>query len=46
MDPETGRVYHPASDKVGGVGLVADKLSILWTKVIVLLENVTLHQTD
>ena len=33
MDPETGRVYHPASDKVGGVGLVADKLSILWTKV-------------
>ena len=33
MDPATGRVYHPASDKVGGVGLVADKLSILWTKV-------------
>jgi len=32
MDPSTGRVYHPASDKVGGVGLVADKLSILWTK--------------
>merc|ERR1712066_13831 len=32
MDPATGRVYHPAADKVGGVGLVADKLSILWTK--------------
>ena len=38
MDPATGRVYHPASDKVGGVGLVADKLSILWTKVSYLPE--------
>ena len=28
-----GRVYHPASDNAGGFGLVADKLSILWTQV-------------
>ncbi len=33
MDAETGRVYHPAADKVGGVGLIADKLSIAWTQV-------------
>uniref|UniRef100_H2ZA51 Uncharacterized protein n=1 Tax=Ciona savignyi TaxID=51511 RepID=H2ZA51_CIOSA len=28
MLPETGRVYHPAHDKVGGVGLVKSKLAI------------------
>ena len=33
MVPETGRVYHPAADKVGGRGLIADKLAILWTQV-------------
>eukprot|EP00094_Tigriopus_californicus_P008780 TCALIF_08462-PB protein Name:"Similar to C8orf82 UPF0598 protein C8orf82 (Homo sapiens)" AED:0.32 eAED:0.45 QI:0/0.75/0.6/1/0.25/0.2/5/75/209 len=32
MDPNTGRVYHPASEKCGSVGLIADKLSILWTQ--------------
>ena len=26
-----GRVYHPAPDKAGGVGLISDKLSIDWT---------------
>ncbi|XP_023948535.2 UPF0598 protein CG30010 [Bicyclus anynana] len=28
MLPETGRVYHPADDKYGGIGLVRSKLSI------------------
>ena len=27
----SGRVYHPAPDRAGGAGLVADRLSILWT---------------
>lgn len=32
MIPSTGRIYHPAKEKVGGFGLIADKLSILWTQ--------------
>ncbi|XP_072376889.1 UPF0598 protein CG30010 [Diabrotica undecimpunctata] len=32
MLPETGRVYHPCSDKIGGVGLVASKLAIEFSK--------------
>ena len=32
MLPETGRVYHPGPSLCGGVGLIADKLSILWTQ--------------
>ncbi|CAH2268810.1 UPF0598 protein CG30010 [Pararge aegeria] len=28
MLPKTGRVYHPAEDKYGGIGLVRSKLSI------------------
>jgi len=32
MVPETGRVYHPGPRLCGGVGLVADRLSILWTQ--------------
>ena len=32
MVPETGRVYHPGPSLCGGVGLIADKLSILWTQ--------------
>lgn len=28
MAPETGRVYHPASDIYGSIGLVRSKLSI------------------
>ena len=32
MVPETGRVYHPGPSLSGGVGLIADKLSILWTQ--------------
>jgi len=28
MHPETGRVYHPGPDKVGGVGLIKSKLAI------------------
>ena len=26
-----GRVYHPAPEKVGSLGLISDKLSIEWT---------------
>merc|ERR1719412_1020800 len=32
MVPETGRVYHPGPPLCGGVGLISDKLSILWTQ--------------
>lgn len=32
MLPETGRVYHPAADKVGQVGLVKSKLAIEFSK--------------
>lgn len=28
MQVETGRVYHPAMERVGGVGLVRSKLAI------------------
>lgn len=28
MNIKTGRVYHPAPDKVGGIGLVRSKLAI------------------
>ena len=32
MVPSTGRVYHPAERMPEGVGLLSDKLSILWTE--------------
>lgn len=32
MLPSTGRVYHPAEDKYGGVGLVKSKLAIEFSK--------------
>ena len=32
MDGETGRVYHPGPELSGGVALIADRLSILWTQ--------------
>ena len=32
MVPETGRVYHPGPDLSGGVGLISDRLSILWSQ--------------
>jgi len=32
MLPETGRVYHPAPDKVGFIGLVRSKLAIEFSK--------------
>lgn len=32
MLPETGRVYHPAPEKVGGVGLIRSKLAIEFSK--------------
>ncbi|XP_043502473.1 UPF0598 protein CG30010 [Polistes fuscatus] len=28
MDPNSGRVYHPAPEKVGGIGLVRSKIAI------------------
>lgn len=28
MAPETGRVYHPAHEKVGSIGLIRSKLAI------------------
>ncbi|XP_069677829.1 UPF0598 protein CG30010 [Periplaneta americana] len=33
MLPDTGRVYHPASEKVGGVGLVRSKLAIEFSRL-------------
>lgn len=32
MFPDTGRVYHPAPSKVGGIGLVRSKLAIEFSK--------------
>lgn len=32
MSPQTGRVYHPADDKYGGVGLIKSKLAIELSK--------------
>lgn len=32
MVPSTGRVYHPGPEATGGLGLIADKLAILWTQ--------------
>ncbi|CAH2008223.1 unnamed protein product [Acanthoscelides obtectus] len=32
MLPDTGRVYHPAPEKVGGIGLVRSKLAIEFSK--------------
>jgi len=31
MMPSTGRIYHPGPEKTGGIGLLGDKLGILWT---------------
>ena len=32
MLPETGRVYHPAPDKFGGIGLIKSSLAIEFSK--------------
>lgn len=32
MLPESGRVYHPATPKVGNIGLIASKLAIEFSK--------------
>ncbi|KAG5871955.1 UPF0598 protein [Gonioctena quinquepunctata] len=32
MLPETGRVYHPAPEKVGSIGLIGSKLAIEFSK--------------
>ncbi|EFA03128.2 UPF0598 protein CG30010-like Protein [Tribolium castaneum] len=32
MIPETGRVYHPAPERAGGVGLIRSKLAIEFSK--------------
>ena len=33
MMPSSGRIYHPGPSKLGGIGLISDKLGILWTSV-------------
>lgn len=33
MSPTSGRVYHPAPDKVGGIGLVRSNLAIEFSKL-------------
>ena len=33
MMPSTGRIYHPGPEKTGGIGLLSDKLGIMWTTV-------------
>ena len=40
MNPLTGRVYHPAWPKVGGIGLIRSKLAIELSK------NFEWHQRD
>lgn len=32
MEPETGRVYHPAPEKYGGVGLLKSSMAMEWSK--------------
>lgn len=39
MHPESGRVYHPAWPKVGGIGLLCSKLAIELSKHFVFLDN-------
>ena len=34
MMPASGRIYHPGPKRLGGLGLISDKLGILWTSVI------------
>ena len=33
MLPWTGRIYHPATEKTGGVGLIKSSLAIEWSKM-------------
>lgn len=33
MFPSTGRVYHPAPEKVGGIGLIRSNLALEWGKL-------------
>lgn len=32
MSPITGRVYHPADERQGGIGLISSKLAIEFSK--------------
>lgn len=32
MQPSSGRVYHPAPDRVGGVGLVKSQIALDWSR--------------
>ncbi|KAJ8954423.1 hypothetical protein NQ318_011098, partial [Aromia moschata] len=41
MLPETGRVYHPAPERVGSIGLVRSKLAIEFSKYFVFNEGET-----
>ncbi|XP_036333565.1 UPF0598 protein CG30010 [Rhagoletis pomonella] len=40
MNPETGRVYHPAWSKVGGIGLIRSKLAIELSRNFEFMNNV------
>ena len=31
MMPTSGRIYHPGPSRLGNIGLISDKLGILWT---------------
>ena len=44
MMPDTGRVYHPAPDRIGGVGLVKSKLAIELSQYFI-YENDDITQT-
>ena len=33
MMPTSGRIYHPGPSRLGNIGLISDKLGILWTSV-------------
>lgn len=46
MLPETGRVYHPADDKYGGIGLIRSKLAIEISKNFTFKNGETEPPTD
>lgn len=39
MNPENGRVYHPAPEKTGSIGLIMSKLAIEFSKTFVFEEE-------
>lgn len=39
MNPENGRIYHPAPEKTGSVGLIMSKLAIEFSKSFIFEEG-------